>query len=226
MKDPELRWNIFARELQDILRKQNEELSIIDNRVPIHREKIRRLQKSLASPKRFPLLNPEDLAMLIEKFKLTEDDVIRLRAAILATSVEATLMGRIRPQDALRAAEQVFEITVKSLRSNDGGLNAVVRGGEGYSAIQEASAGEGSDASVDLEPALTAMDWGALSIHLAGESNSYAQRLAYLEQARAAFDYALQKIEEVEDGETAAMWREEAERGRDRAKTELDDLDA
>jgi hypothetical protein len=220
MEDLELRWNIFARELQDIMWRRNQELSIIDNRTPIHPEKIRRLQKSLKSPKRFPLLNPDDLDILIKAFTLTEDEVIRLRAAILATSVEATLMGRIPPQDALQAAERVFEITVRSLRTNDRDFNAVRHYGE-LPSPQETS----DEALIDLEPALAAIDWATLSMHLATLTHGYAQRLAYLQQARAAFNYALQDMDALNDVATLMNWREEAKRGLDAVTVELTDLD-
>ena len=220
MKSTELRWNIFARELQDIMQARGNELGVIDDRTAIHREKVRRLQRSLLTPKRFPLLSPHDLDMLIHVFGLTGDEVIRLRAAILATSVEATLMGRIAQRDALRAAEQVFEITLESLRVEDHALQ-VVRTGNEYAAQTPVDSDSGPLA---LESALAAIDWGILSMHLAMQSNSYTQRMAYLQQARASFDFALQEIDATEDTATEDVWREEARRGLGIVTAELDDL--
>jgi hypothetical protein len=220
MKSMEMRWNIFARELQDIMQAHGNALGVIDDRTAIHREKVRRLQKSLLTPKRFPLLSPNDLDMLIQEFELSPDEVIRLRAAVLATSVEATLMGRISQHDALRAAEQVFEITLDSLRIEDNAFQSVRHGGEYTS---QASPDSDGDASVP-ESALAAIDWAMLSIHLAMQSNSSLQRLTYLRQARETFDFALEELDVAEDATAADVWREEANQGLTIVTTELDDL--
>ena len=100
------RWNLFARELEDILTNHSLRLGQLDDRAGIHREKVRRLQKSLKVPKSFPTLNPSEMDVVIESCFLTENEVFRLRAAIIATSVEAMLMDRINQDDALKAAER------------------------------------------------------------------------------------------------------------------------
>src|SRR5690242_18013470 len=98
------RWNLFARELADILAVNHLGLGHLDDRAGIHREKVRRLIQSLSAPKSFPVLNAEEMELVIQKFQLGDEDVLRLRAALLATSIEKTLMDRINQDDALLAA--------------------------------------------------------------------------------------------------------------------------
>src|SRR5947209_15318140 len=126
------RWNLFARELEDILINHGLRLSQLDDRVSIHREKVRRLQRSLRVPKSFPTLNPDEMDMLVETCLLTEDEVLRLRAAIIAASIEALLMDRINQDDALKAAEQILPVIEAALREyadETTGIGAFKRGG-------------------------------------------------------------------------------------------------
>src|SRR5579859_204278 len=88
-------WNLFARVLQEILVAHGVGLGHLDDRANIHPEKVRRLQRSLQAPKSFPVLNIEEMEQVITVFRLNRQEKVRLRAAILATSVEETLMDRI-----------------------------------------------------------------------------------------------------------------------------------
>ena len=45
-----------------------------------------------------------------EKLQLTDAEILRLRAAILTTSIERMLMDRINQDDALVAAEQMLPL--------------------------------------------------------------------------------------------------------------------
>src|SRR5205085_11306335 len=94
------RWNLFARELEDILVARNLGLGLLDNRASIHREKVRRLLRSLVQPKSFPVLNADELKQVISAFGLTGEEELRLRAAMLATAIERMLMDRIDQDDA------------------------------------------------------------------------------------------------------------------------------
>jgi len=119
------RWNLFARELEDILATRNLGLGHLDDRAGIHREKVRRLIQSLRVPKSFPVLNTEEIHYIIEEFAFSENDVLRLRAAVLATSIEKTLMDRINQDDALLAAEQLFPVIFKALQEQVGGISGL-----------------------------------------------------------------------------------------------------
>src|SRR5581483_9507556 len=105
------RWNIFARELESILAARGLRLSHLDDRgVVFHREKVRRLQHSLKSPGHLTTLNPEEMTRLIATFGLSDLEQQRLRASLLATAVEMTLLDRIDARLALMASEDVFNI--------------------------------------------------------------------------------------------------------------------
>ena len=74
------RWNLFARELEDILASYNLGLGHLDDRDGIHREKVRRLIQSLRAPKSFPVLNTEEMDLLVQTLQLGDEEVLRLRA--------------------------------------------------------------------------------------------------------------------------------------------------
>src|SRR5262249_9882432 len=91
-----LRWNIFARELESVLAAHGWELGHLDDRgVVYNREKVRRLRKSLTSPGHLATLNPEEMERLMALVPLTKLEQKRLRASLLATAVERTLLDRI-----------------------------------------------------------------------------------------------------------------------------------
>ena len=90
------RWNIFAAELEDMLASRGVNLSLLDNRASIHREKVRRLRQSLLKPKSFPILSTDEMDKVIRVFGLNDTEVLRLRAAMLATSIEKMLIDRHR----------------------------------------------------------------------------------------------------------------------------------
>ena len=113
--EPVKRWNLFARELEDILAAYNLGLGHLDDRVGIHREKVRRLIQSLRVPKSFSILNTEEMDLLVQTLQLGNEEVLRLRTALLATAIERTLMDRINPDDALLAAEQTFPLLLNAL---------------------------------------------------------------------------------------------------------------
>ena len=91
-------WNLFASVLQEILAAHGLGLGHLDDRANIHREKVRRLQRSLKVPKSFPVLNIDEMEQVITTCGLNRKEKIRLRAAVLATSIEETLMDRISPR--------------------------------------------------------------------------------------------------------------------------------
>ena len=67
MADQEKRWNLFARELEDILATRHLGIGHLDDRAGIHREKIRRLIQSLGRPKSFPMLNAEEMEQIVKE---------------------------------------------------------------------------------------------------------------------------------------------------------------
>ena len=221
-----IRWNIFARELEDVLAAHQSPLSLIDNRTDVHPERVRRLQRSLKIPKHFSTLNPQDLEKVIGAFHLTEDEVLRLRAAIVATSVEALLMDRIDRMEAYRAANHIFEITLDALRQEAQDL-AGIRGGT----LLTAGAPDGDDAGDDDPEVAGALEWidrGHVALHLCYAASSDIWRAELARRARAAYTAALARLEAIPSPKRALdtwpMWYEETRKGMAAAISELRDL--
>jgi hypothetical protein len=109
------RWNIFARELEDILAAHGFRLTHLDDRANIYSRKVSRLRDSLNKPKSFPVLNTEEMERVAVAFSLTDDEMLRLHAAILSTAIEEALMDRIDQDAALLAAEEIFPVIVNAM---------------------------------------------------------------------------------------------------------------
>ncbi len=105
--------NIFARELALILAEHNKGLSslfsIHSSDVTIHSSKVTRLKRSLKEPIT-ALLNAEELAMLQERIPLTDEEMRRLRAALLAETVHRVLAGRMSVDDAADVGDFLFQM--------------------------------------------------------------------------------------------------------------------
>ena len=195
------RWNLFARELEDILRAHQIELGLLDDRAGIHQEKVRRLKQSLLRPKSFPTLTPKELDNVAEVFHLDDMEVMRLRAAVLVSAIERTLMDRINQDDALRAAETMLPVVREAMEKQ----------------FQEESAlgtvrGRDYDFSEDSEDQLDSIidyiDAAQLEIHLSHNVASHSERVEHAYQARKQFEMALAALDEVdEDVRALHVWR-------------------
>jgi hypothetical protein len=152
------RWNLFARELEDLLYKHGYDLNDLTREAGLHPEKVRRLKQYLALPK-FHILNPEELEQVSMSFAFTGEEQLRLRAAILATAVEETLMNRIDPENALRAAEEIFPLLVEALKHRYGRLS-------GLAATRGAGMGdEATSINETLDPILERFDVVGATYH-------------------------------------------------------------
>lgn len=208
---PQGGWNLFARVLQEILIAHGVGLGHLDDRAHIHREKVRRLQRSLKIPKSFPVLNIEEMEEVITVFGLNRAEKIRLRAALLATSIEETLMDRIHPHDALRAAEQILSIIEQALQEHAHEL-------AGIGAVKGGSTLLGDD-EIDrkLGGALSAIDHATLALHLSRNADSQAERVERAQQAFAGFTQALNELNNavpaLKGGDAWQVWHAEAQKG-------------
>ncbi|HLJ80774.1 MAG TPA: hypothetical protein VKT52_04745 [Ktedonobacterales bacterium] len=220
-----LRWNIFARELEDILAVRNVALGVIDDRTSIHREKVRRLQHSLDEAKHFPTLSPNDLELVIQAFALTRDEVLRLRTAILATAIEKMLMDRISAAEALRAAEHIYAIVLAALRSEPDDLHGV-RGDDKAGIFMD----DMDDPDAQLDVAVEYIDWATLALHLSRSVTAQEERIERAREASMGFEEALRALREqsLAVRQTTAWrdWYAEAERGLATAAADRDDLGA
>jgi site-specific recombinase XerD len=106
-----IKWNIFVRELENILQQHGMRLGQLDDRLCIHREKVRRMQRSLREPGSVPVLNPEELNAVVVTLKLSQQDEQRLQAALLAAWVEQLFLNRGLPgKTALSCAEKLLPV--------------------------------------------------------------------------------------------------------------------
>lgn len=218
-------WNLFARVLQEILAEHGLGLGHLDDRANIHPEKVRRLQRSLKVPKSFPVLNIDEMEQVITVFRLNRQDKIRLRAAILATSIEETLMDRINADDALNAAEQILRIIEQALHEHTNGLVGIgaVKGGP----VKNEMLGE-NEIDRKLGSALTTIDRATLALHLSRNADSQAERVERAQQARDGFISALTQLDNaaanLKAGDAWHAWHNEAQNGFTTAQHRLTSL--
>lgn len=214
-------WNLFARVLQEILTAHGYGLGYLDDRAGMHPEKVRRLQRSLKVPKSFPVLNIYEMEQVKSAFRLNREESLRLRAALLATSIEETLMDRINPLDALRAAEQILPIIEQALREHtDDEVGIGVVKGAGSRRVPE-------ECEIDhaLGGALDLIDHATLALHLCRYADSQTERIERAQQAQSRFEKALKQLEKadpaLQTSEGWRMWHDEARSGLALAKERL-----
>jgi hypothetical protein len=190
----------------------------------VHREKVRRLQRSLVAPKSFPALNPEELERVATALAFTPDERVRLYAAVLATAVEVTLMDRIAPESALQAAEQILPVLRQAMAetSKDGALRAVRGGGN---RMGESDDRDATDLDRRFEKALDALDRGTLDLHLARSTGRYQEQIEHAQQAHERFQTAVRLFETASDmerkSESWRVWHGEAQHGAETAASML-----
>ena len=213
-------WNLFASVLQEILAAHGLGLGHLDDRANVHREKVRRLQRSLKVPKSFPVLNIDEMEQVITTFGLNRKEKIRLRAAVLATSIEETLMDRISPDDALKAAEQILGIIEQALQEHAHDLAGIgaVKGGN-------IMMSEESEIDRKLGNALTAIDHATIALHLSRNADSQVERVECAQQARASFIAALAELDKaapiLKANDAWRVWHDEAQNGLTAAQNRL-----
>ena len=221
---PPKRWNIFARELEDIMAIRQLRLTHLDDRAFIHREKVRRLTRSLLTPKSFPILNTDEMERIIRAFDLNENEILRLRAALLATAIEQMLMDRIQQDDALAATEQIFPtllITMQQHRSASTAISAIRHD------VAEEDLDEEAIIDLALESALEAYDRAAMALHLS-TVNMQTERVKCAREALMGFERALAELDEVEGSILSTpswhLWHTDIENGRLAAQKRLTEL--
>jgi hypothetical protein len=223
MANQNKRWNLFARELEDILTARNLKLGLLDDRVDIHREKVRRLQQSLLTPKRFPVLNPEEIDLLVQAFHLSEEEWVRLRAAMLATAIERILMERIDRDNALLASEQIYTILRDGLQAQLGEESGMglIRGGEGDSL-------EETEEDMALTEACSALDDANMALQLSYHVISHRERIQKTKEAQTHFTEALAELDRLDTAwKSLQNWKvlyDEVQSGLASATDRLEDL--
>lgn len=245
---PENCWNLFAWQLECVLLKHNSRINLLDNltftdaqgdiRELLHREKVRRLVHSIHTPPDLPTLTRPELERVCDRGGIhDQEELLLLRAALLATSIQATLKDRIDLAHAALAAHQIFPTLVEALRtydSEDDGLGAFTRG-KGGSDMPPVSTGDPADEAqrrldAALAPALELLDRATLSLSMSYYAASRFEKIERTRAAQEGFDAVLERLRSVPPDvrNTVAWhaWRDEAERGFDAAAERLDDLKA
>ncbi len=221
-----IRWNIFARELEDVLHAHDLRLGHLDDKaIVLHREKVRRLQQSLLRPTQFPTLNPEEMDRLGETLRLTDAEFTRLRAALLATAIERILMDRIDPYAALMGANDAFTIIFEAMQSATPPAHLARAKDGAFIGADDEQEGDAAYAT-----ALAQIDPATLALHTSLHATSAAARLANAREAYSAFVSALEQLDlthrPAQTSEEWAVWRREALQGRQQAEALLNDDDA
>ncbi len=223
MTQPNKRWNLFARELEDILTAHNLHLGLLDDRVGIHREKIRRLQKSLLTPKSFPVLNPAELELLAATFNLSEEEQARLRAALLATAVERMLMSRIDQDNALQASEQIQTVLRDTLL-----LQLEQEGDMGPTRGEDSDSIDDAESDITWRRAWKEYDDGNMALQLGYNLSSYSDSIKYMKEAQAHFAEASTELDSLDEDWQASQswkdWRHEIDTGLALTQERLEDL--
>lgn len=214
-------WNLFARVLQEILTARGCRMGQLDDRAQVHPEKVRRLRRSLLVPKSFPILTLEEMERVIEAFNLNWNEQIRLRAALLTTSIEATLMDRINKDEALMAAEQILPIIERALQEHEGELGGLALARKGSFTVT----GEDTDIDRKLGKALAYIDHATMSLHLSHSADDKIERVAHAKKAQDGFESALLFLNRAElslrASEAWLMWHDDAQSGLTAAKKRL-----
>lgn len=217
------RWNLFARELEDILADHHYTLGQLDDQAGIHREKVRRLKQSLGLPKNFPVLNSEEMAAISEKLQLSDTEIMRLRAAVLATAIERVLMDRISPSDALAAAEHMLPLISRAMQEQ---VNSIT--GMGAIRREDTISSDYDESDLALEAAIEAIDKGTIALHLSYNVSSHTERVERAQEARYHFEAAQAELDEVDDDiRQLAAWKycnQEAQSRLAEADQRLEDL--
>lgn len=216
----ERRWNIFARELEIILKARGLKLTHLDDRkIVFHREKVRRLQKSLLSPKSLTTLNPVEMERLIETMRLTDIEQKRLVSALLATAVEMTLMDRIDKEIALMAADEVFKILFDAMKAQPD-LIVTTR-------IKAGAMLDNNETNGDayFSQALDVLDRATLSLHASKHATTSQAQIAHAHEALASFKRTIELLKlsrsPQPESQTWLDWYNEALEGQKMAETLL-----
>jgi hypothetical protein len=216
-------WNIFARELENILSAHHLQMDALVNLTGISAEKARYLTRSLYTPKGLPVLNREEMKVLEQKLQLRAEEILRLRAGLLAAFIQSTFVDRIDQSDALLLAEQAFPTILRALQARAQG-----------SVTHEATRwGAGDPIADDELDAFFDSTWHMLhnaemELQLSYGVDNHTARVAKALAARTYFEQASMELESAKDHLCALqLWRDSyatSQQGLETANRRLEDL--
>ncbi len=156
------------------------------------------------------------MTRLIATFGLSDLEQQRLRASLLATAVEMTLLDRIDARLALMASEDVFNILLAAIRARPemtvaNSIKAAAFTGEAK-LVEDAH----------FEQALDWFDRASLALSLSKEVLSVQSRAIHAYEAAEGFARALQCLQNCQvssrESREWRYWYDEAEAGRQMAQ--------
>lgn len=217
---PPQRWNMFARELQDLLAIRGLRLGHLKYRAGIHPQKVSRLQRSLIVPK-FHVLSPDEIERISTIFQFTQGEQLRLRAAILTTAIEQMLFDRIELHAALTAAEAIFPIMYRALDVQTGPLVGIKGGAISMNEQPE------DEANPELESILAEVDRAYLALFMSRDTSNASLRQEQARQAESLFAQAIRRMEDLPSAQSPSpawqAWHDEIEKGLTEVRRYLQD---
>lgn len=185
----------------------------IDDR--LHPETVRRLKRSLTVAGQFPVLSKADMRKVARTFKLSSDEKRRLRAALLATGIEAKLEPRIGIDRALQAARSLLPIIEDGLKQLEhdetSGIPWIREGEEGADIRDE------TELDRRFSSALTAIDRAMLELGMLERVESQIERANGARLARDHFAFALSTLQRANEALRSTspwqFWYKEAQKG-------------
>jgi hypothetical protein len=179
--------NIFARVLAYVLAAHGKELGSLytmkSEWLSIPPSKVTRLKRSLTQD-HTATLNAEELEMLRQQVPLTDEDMRRLRAALVAEAVRYMLAGRIVYTQATEIATLLFDLLILP---DTGQLKRVQD--DVFETVRGVMPGLGdplAEIETPSEPSSTADDEGPVSLALEPARRAYEDGALWLEYARHA----------------------------------------
>jgi hypothetical protein len=204
-------WNLFVSVLIAVLEGKEADLDKMRYHADIHPQKIQRLKESLKYQGQFPVLNDDELQRVVSAFTLDDAEERQVRAAILATGIEAKLIHRIGAKAALKAATTLLPIICKALEDAEGDED------DPLSQIRQGGTMDMTPLMQQFAEALALIDSGTLNLYLANATDPN-ERQASLRQAREDFTQALTILDDrsnetICQDETWLAWQAEAQAG-------------
>ncbi|GHO93809.1 hypothetical protein KSF_038570 [Reticulibacter mediterranei] len=212
-------WNIFTRELERVLSQRGQNLEYLEH-LGIDQETVFRLKQSLDTPSsQLPLLDTEEIEQVVKSLQLDRQDILRLKAAILAIATQRELNLYILQNDAQLAAEQIYPIVFQSLqereREKDSGN------------YREGDIEAARDSALDfaLRPAWSLIYSGREKLNQSREVTLHSIRVKKAKQAYNEFSEALDVLDDlsrsIKQTRYWKHWYGEAQKGLSSAKKRL-----
>jgi hypothetical protein len=180
--------NIFAAELEAVLRAHGTTIAaLVRQPFSLDRRKVERLDASLNDVSQLPALNHGELMTIVLMLKPTEEERLRLFAALIALGTQRLLLDYLTEQRAWEIAGEVRDAAVQMLRDHRDGDDLFPRRRTLRRGVPEPERVEGE--ATLFNEAIDAYDEGialaALSIDRGGMAGEHLAQRAVLALERA-----------------------------------------